>query len=76
MARIFLRKKITTPLSEGFPWIFEGDIGEVEGQIVAGEIVPVFTHNGSFVGKGFYSPLSKIKVRLFSRQRDEIIDNL
>lgn len=74
MPRIFLRKKITTPIAEGFPWIFDGDIGEVEGAISANEIVPVFTHNGSFVGKGFYSPHSKIKVRLISRQRDEVID--
>lgn len=74
MPRIFLKKKITTPLGEGFPWIFEGDIGEAEGQIAAGEMVPVFTHNGSFVGSGFYSPASKIKVRLISRQRHEIID--
>lgn len=74
MPRIFLRKKITTPIAEGFPWIFDGDIGEIEGVLSSEEIVPVFTHNGSFVGKGFYSPHSKIKVRLISRQRDEVID--
>jgi len=74
MPRIFLKKKITTPLAAGFPWIFEGDMGEVEGSVTSGEIIPVFTHNGSFVGKGFYSETSKIKVRILSRSRNEEID--
>lgn len=75
MAKIFLRKKISPRISEGHPWVFENEIGDVEGDYQPGEIIPVFSSNGSFIGRGYINPKSKIRVRLLSRDETEMIDD-
>ena len=47
----------------------------IEGDITAGEIVEVFTHDKKFTGKGYINPKSQIMVRLLTRDRSETIDD-
>lgn len=74
MPEIFLRKKISDRIGAGHPWVFDNEIGEVRGAVQPGDVVPVFSSNGAFVGRGFFNPASKIRVRLLSRNRSEPID--
>ncbi len=75
MAKIFLRKKISTRIADGHPWIFGNEIGDEDGHYDAGDIVDVFSSNGSFVGRGYINPASQIKVRLLTRNQQEKIDD-
>lgn len=74
MAKVFLRKKISSRIADGHPWIFGNEIGDEEGSYAPGDIVDVFSSNGSFVGKGYINPASQIKVRLLTRNVEEEID--
>ncbi|MNS36177.1 Ribosomal RNA large subunit methyltransferase I [compost metagenome] len=74
MAKIFLNKKISSRIADGHPWIFNNEIGDEVGTYESGDIVDVFSSNGSFVGKGYINPLSQIKVRLLTRKQEEIND--
>jgi len=74
MAKIFLRKKISNRIADGHPWIFGNEIGDEEGNYEPGDIVDVFSSNGSFVGKGYINPASQIKVRLLTRNQQEDIN--
>ncbi|MNU24723.1 Ribosomal RNA large subunit methyltransferase I [compost metagenome] len=74
MAKIFLNKKISSRIADGHPWIFNNEIGDEVGAYESGDIVDVFSSNGSFVGKGYINPLSQIKVRLLTRKQEEIND--
>ena len=74
MANVFLRKKINNRIIDGHPWIYSNEIGEIEGVYQPGDIVSVFSSNGSFVGKGYINPKSQIKIRLLTRDQDEVID--
>jgi len=74
MAKIFLRKKISNRIADGHPWIFGNEIGDEEGKYEPGDIVDVFSSNGSFVGKGYINPASQIKVRLLTRNQQEEIN--
>lgn len=74
MAKIFLRKKISSRIADGHPWIFGNEIGDEEGQYQPGDIVDVFSSNGSFVGRGYINPASQIKVRLLTRNQQEEIN--
>jgi 23S rRNA (cytosine1962-C5)-methyltransferase len=74
MAKIFLRKKISSRIADGHPWIFGNEIGDEEGKYEPGDIVDVFSSNGSFVGKGYINPASQIKVRLLTRNQQEEIN--
>lgn len=74
-AKFFLRKKISDRVVNGHPWIFANELGDHDGDAEAGDMVDVFSYNGSFVGRGYYNPASQIRIRLVSRNRDEAIDN-
>jgi len=75
MAKFFLRKKIGDRVVNGHPWIFGNELGDHEGEAEPGDIVEVYSYNGSFVGKGYYNPASQIRIRLLSRDKGEVIDD-
>ncbi|MHA4808174.1 class I SAM-dependent rRNA methyltransferase [Flavitalea flava] len=74
MTNVFLNKKISRRIENGHPWIFGNEIGVVDGDAKAGEIVEVFTHDKKFIGRGYSNPQSQIQVRLLTRDKGESID--
>ena len=75
MAKFFLRKKIGDRVINGHPWIFGNELGDTEGAAEPGDIVEVYSYNGSFVGKGYINPASQIRIRLLTRNKNEVIDD-
>lgn len=75
MTKVFLKKKIANRVLTGHPWVFGNEVGHIEGEVNAGDIVDVFTHNGIFVGRGYINPQSQILVRILTRDRNETIDD-
>ncbi len=75
MAKFFLRKKISDRVVNGHPWIFGNELGDSEGDYEPGDMVEVFSSNGSFVGKGYVNPASQIRIRLVTRERNDVIDD-
>lgn len=74
MAKFFLRKKAGDRVVNGHPWIFDNELGDSEGAFNAGDIVEVYSYNGSFIGKGYINPASQIRIRLLTRNKDEEIN--
>ena len=74
MNRIFLKEKEEDRILLGHPWIFDNEIGRVQGDCSDGAIVDVLTKSGHFLGRGVINTKSKIRVRIFTRQKDEQID--
>jgi 23S rRNA (cytosine1962-C5)-methyltransferase len=54
------------------PWVFEGSV--LKGGADSGETVRVQAHDGSFLAWGAYSPRSSIRVRAWSFEEGERID--
>lgn len=75
MAKFFLRKKITERIVNGHPWVFSNELGDQDGEAAPGDIVEVYSYNGSFVGKGYFNPASQIRIRLLTRDKEEIIND-
>ncbi len=75
MTKFFLRKKIGDRVINGHPWIFGNELGDSNGTSEPGDIVEVYSSNGSFVGKGYINPQSQIRIRLLTRNKDEEINN-
>lgn len=73
--KCFLRKKIGDRVANGHPWIFGNELGDVDGDAAPGDIVEVYTYNGSFVGKGYINPASQIRIRLLTRDKNDVIDD-
>lgn len=73
--KIFVSVKGERWLSTGHPWVYESDIDAEEvkfgPQITNGEIVDVLSPKGKYIGSGFYSANSKIRVRILSRNAND-----
>jgi 23S rRNA (cytosine1962-C5)-methyltransferase len=76
MSKVQLKRKIAPRIANGHPWIFNNEVEKVEGEVVGGDVVDVFTHDQKFVGKGYINPKSQILVRLLTREKNvEINEN-
>lgn len=74
MTKVILKKKISSRVINGHPWIFNNEVNVVEGDAAGGDIVEVFTHDQKFIGKGYINPKSQILVRLLTRDKQEEVN--
>ncbi|HXS35818.1 MAG TPA: class I SAM-dependent rRNA methyltransferase [Flavipsychrobacter sp.] len=75
MSKFFLRKKIGDRVANGHPWIFANELGDSDGAYEPGDIVEVYSYNGSFIGKGYINPASQIRIRILTREKDEVVND-
>lgn len=73
-ARIVLLPRRAKPFYARHPWVFPGAIGEIEGEPQDGEAVEVYSHGGAFIAHGLYNSKSRLRVRLYSWQFEQTID--
>jgi 23S rRNA (cytosine1962-C5)-methyltransferase len=59
---------------QGHPWVYDGEIASVTGQPGDGAVVDCYSHDGTFLGRGYFNSRSKIRVRILTRQVDEDVD--
>ena len=74
MITVYLKRKIANRVANGHPWIFNNEVEKIDGEVVGGETVEVFSHDKKFIGKGYINPKSQIVVRLLTRDRKEEIN--
>jgi 23S rRNA (cytosine1962-C5)-methyltransferase len=74
MKKVVLKRKISTRIASGHPWIFSNEINLMDDELLPGDIAVVENHDGSFVGKGYVNPLSRIPVRLLTRKKNDEIN--
>jgi 23S rRNA (cytosine1962-C5)-methyltransferase len=69
-----LRQGREKVVRRGHPWIFSGAIDRIDGRPQPGETVRVLNSLGEFLAWGAYSPESNIRIRIWSDQEEEIIN--
>lgn len=74
MASIYIRHGREKSLQHHHPWVFSGSIDHIEGAPKPGETVKVHAMDGAFLAWGAYSPQSQIRLRLWSFDPAEKID--
>jgi 23S rRNA (cytosine1962-C5)-methyltransferase len=65
--RAVLKPREELRIKRGHPWAYDNEIAFVEGSPPPGAEISLFDSKASFLGKGFYNPSSKIRIRLYSR---------
>ena len=73
-ASITLKPGREKALNRRHPWIFSMAINKVNGQVERGGTVDVFDHKVNWLAKGAYSPDSQIRIRIWSFEQDQQID--
>ena len=75
MATVILKKGEGRTLSAGGAWIYDNEIGRIDGNFTNGDLVKVEAFNGYPLGTGFINTNSKITVRMMSRKEGQVIDD-
>ena len=74
-ATVTISRKGQAALEGGHPWVYEGEVRALEGTPAPGDLVDVISDKNRYLGTGFYSPHSKIRVRLVSRNANDKFDD-
>ncbi|MCR5196818.1 MAG: class I SAM-dependent rRNA methyltransferase [Pseudobutyrivibrio sp.] len=74
-AIVTLRKGEGRTIKAGGAWIFDNEIDSVMGSFENGDIVIVHDFDGYMMGRGFINTNSKIRVRMLTRKKDQLIDD-
>ena len=74
-ASVILQEGREKSLKRHHPWVFDGAVANVKGRCRSGDTVDVVAADGSWLGRGAYSPSSQIRVRIWTFDQQEIIDN-
>ena len=75
MATVTLKRGEGRTLSSGGAWVFDNEIDKIEGEFENGDLVEVLASNGYPMGTGFINVNSKIRIRIMSRKKDQVIDD-
>ncbi|SCW57505.1 23S rRNA (cytosine1962-C5)-methyltransferase [Ruminococcaceae bacterium YRB3002] len=69
---VTVTKKAEAAIRRGHPWVYDTEItSSGASEIVNGSIVDVLTENGRYLGSGFISQASKIRVRILGNNANE-----
>ncbi|WP_296052787.1 class I SAM-dependent methyltransferase [uncultured Alteromonas sp.] len=74
-ATVILQEGREKSLKRHHPWVFDGAVASVTGRCRMGDTVDVVAADGSWLGRGAYSPESQIRVRIWTFDQQEVIDN-
>ncbi len=61
-------------IESGNNWVYENEIISISKEHNNGDIVDVISKKGKYLGSGFISDLSKIRVRIFSKNANDSYD--
>lgn len=75
-AVVHIKKGEARALKAGGMWIYDNEIDRIEGDFVDGDIVCVQDFDGYPLGSGFINTRSKLTVRMLTRKKDAVIDEL
>jgi len=73
-AKITVTVKGENHLRGGHPWVYGEEITAVEGSYQNGGLVDVYSGKGRYIGTGFINDMSKIRVRIISRNTNDRFD--
>lgn len=62
------------PIIQRHPWVFSGAIASVRGNPAPGEVVEVYSQDGSWLARGFWSSSSQLRVRLATWDATQPLD--
>lgn len=74
MIEVILNKGRERSLLRRHPWIFDGGISGVSGVPQAGDTVEIKSADGAWLARASYSPMSKLRARVWTFDEGEQID--
>lgn len=70
-AKLTITEKAEKSIRAGHTWVYGEEVTHAEGDYQNGEVVDVYSKKDRYLGSGFVSETSKIRVRLLSRNAND-----
>ena len=74
-ARVLLKPRKARPFFGRHPWVLDTAIDRVEGTPADGDVVELVSDRGEWIARGLYNSQSRIRVRLYTWQAGEALDD-
>jgi 23S rRNA (cytosine1962-C5)-methyltransferase len=74
MIQVFLKPRKARALASRHPWVLDTSIDRVEGSPADGDEIELLSDKGKFIGRGMFNGRSRIRVRLYTWDRSEAMD--
>ncbi len=74
-SKVVINKKALRMAQTGHPWVYGEEVVNIDGPWQTGDLVDVYSEKNKYVGTGFINDVSKIRVRLVSRNANDTFDD-
>ena len=74
-ASAVVSQKAERSIRGGHPWVYDAEIKDISGEYQNGGLVDVVSLKGAYLGTGFISESSKIRIRILSQNANERFDD-
>ena len=74
LPRVVIKPRRAAPFFGRHPWVFAGAIAHVSGDPAPGAEVAVVSDQGEFIARGLFNPQSGIRVRLYSWEPGQLLN--
>ncbi len=75
LPEVRLHPRKALPFYSRHPWVFHSAISGMTDGVAPGTEVALKTHDGKFIARGLFNPHSNIRVRLYSWDEDQPLDD-
>lgn len=72
--KAIITKKGENWVGGGHPWIYDAEVLSIEGEYENGSLIDAISEKGKYIGTGFISTESKIRIRLLSKNANDRFD--
>jgi 23S rRNA (cytosine1962-C5)-methyltransferase len=72
--RVILRPRKVRPFFGRHPWVLDSAVAKVEGQPADGDVVDLVSDRDQFIARGIFNEQSKLRVRLYTWDANEALD--
>ena len=73
--QVHITQKGERALTAGHPWVYAGEVTELDRDIQDGGLADIVSSRGAYLGTGFYNSHSLIRCRLLSRTANDRFDD-
>lgn len=74
VAQVVLRPRKAAPFFGRHPWVLDTAVDRIEGDAPDGAVVDLLAENGFWIARGLLNRHSRIRVRLYTWQKEEALD--
>ena len=75
MSQIILKPRKARPFYGRHPWVLDSAVDRVEGSTNDGDVVELLSDKGKFIARGVFNSRSRIRVRLYTWDAAEMLDD-